>query len=99
MSRFLTAPSAQSRLFGATPWYVANKPNPTRLKSFVLANPDELGLDFQIYVGRNTFLDVVSDNVGLGDKAVLALIASLHPGTVIYSYFTNAQLMQELAGK
>ena len=81
--------------------YVPNKPNPVGLKSFVLANPDGLVLDFRVYVGKDTFSDVVSDNVGLGGKAVLALIASLRPGTVIYidRYFTTVQLMQELAGR
>ena len=83
--------------------YVPNKPNPIGLRSFVLANPDGLILDFRIYVGQDTFSDVSSERgvIGLGAKAVLALSSTLAAGTVIYCYryFTSIPLLDELTKK
>ena len=83
--------------------YVPNKPNPVGLKSFVLANPDGLVLDFRVYVGQATFADIKfdHDNIGLGAKVILALSSTLPAGTVIYCdrYFTTISLLSELAKK
>lgn len=79
--------------------YVPNKPNPVGLKSFVLANPDGLVLDFCVYAGKDTFVNVKSTNdKWLGGKAVVALVDSFTPGTVIYCdrYFTSLPLLSEL---
>lgn len=81
--------------------YCPNKPNPTGLKVFVLANPDGLILNLKVYQGSTTFPELVDTGFGLGECAVLKLSEVLVPGSVVYHdrYFTTVKLTEELLKK
>ncbi|CAH2091503.1 unnamed protein product [Euphydryas editha] len=70
--------------------YCPGKPNPVGLKTFVLATPEGLVCDFDIYQGNTTYPDFQDTNFGLSEKAVLSLTKDLVPGHIIYCdrYFT-----------
>lgn len=82
--------------------YCPGKPNPVGLKAFVLANPDGLITDFDVYQGsETTYPELKDSNFGLGEKAVLTLANSLVPGHILYfdRYFTSLKLAKELLAR
>lgn len=81
--------------------FVRGKPNPEGLKNFVCAAPDGLVLDFEIYQGKNTFLNENSKNLGIGPSAVIRLSETLKEGTHIFidRYFTTIPLLENMFDK
>lgn len=81
--------------------YVPNKPNPTGLKIFVLANPNGIVCNFDVYQGTTTYPNYENTNFGLGEKAVLNLSEDLAPGHILYfdRHFTTKKLVKELKGR
>lgn len=78
--------------------YVPNKPNPIGLKAFVLANPNGIVCDFEIYQGQNTFCEERAKGFNLAESAVLTMTRTLVPGHIIYHdrYFSTKKLCEEL---
>lgn len=81
--------------------FVRGKPNPEGLKNFVCATPKGLILDFEIYQGKNTFLQADVAEMGVGPSAVVRLSTTLLEGTHIYvdRYFTTVRLLEYLLNK
>lgn len=79
--------------------FVPRKPNPVGLKNFVLAAPDGLVLDFEIYQGKKTLL--FPGCSGIAESAVMRLSQSLSPGTKLFfdRYFTSSSLLDRLVDK
>ncbi|CAH2006542.1 unnamed protein product [Acanthoscelides obtectus] len=78
--------------------FVRGKPNPEGLKNFVVAAPDGLVVDFELYQGKNTFPDDSVKRLGVGPSAVVRLGRTLFPGTHVYCdrYFTTIPLLEYL---
>ena len=82
--------------------YVPGKPHPEGLKNFVLASPQGLVLDFEVYQGKKL------DDGGtegkpwtVGESVVLRLVQTLDQGTSVYfdRYFTTARLLEQLEAR
>ena len=85
--------------------FVRGKPNPTGLKNFIVASPEGLVLDFEIFQGKAALPGVADDEkrkagerLGIGGLTVMRLSDSLTSGNILYfdRYFTNLACMQEL---
>lgn len=78
--------------------YVPNKPNPVGLKAFVLANPNGVVCDFEIFQGSNSFQDEKAAGFSSMEGAILCLTRSLVPGHKIYfdRLFNTVKLADEL---
>ncbi|KAK9717947.1 Transposase IS4 [Popillia japonica] len=81
---------------------VKNKPNPEGLKSFVLATPDGLVLDFIVYQGLKTWpAGKPEPKLGIGGSVVKALATNVQPGHTVFMdrYFTNSRLLEYLGSE
>lgn len=81
--------------------FVPNKPNPVGLKAFVLANPNGVVCDLEIYQGGTTFPDERNAGFSLCESAVIGLTRSLVPGHKLYfdRYFSTLNLANELLAR
>lgn len=79
--------------------FVPGKPNPTGLKNFILASPQGLVLDFEIFQGKGSLAQ--KKKHGIGASVVLKLAATLPRGSSLYfdRYFTGTHLLESLAEK
>lgn len=78
--------------------YCPGKPNPVGIKAFVLANPNGMICDFNVYEGSTTYPQLEAADLGLGEKAVVSLTETLVPGHILYCdrFFTSQKLVEEL---
>ncbi|KAH7973889.1 hypothetical protein HPB49_006414 [Dermacentor silvarum] len=79
--------------------FVPGKPNPTGLKNFILASPQGLVLDFEIFQGKGSLAQ--KKQHGIGAAVVLKLAETLPCGSLLYfdRYFTGTHLLESLAEK
>lgn len=90
---------------GACPFrqYVPLKPNPVGMKNFVLASPDGIVLDFEVYQGAKTLSSQVQDSEGLGLGALVIkrLCETVHAGTKVYCdrFFTTTLAVDHMLKK
>ncbi|XP_050302048.1 piggyBac transposable element-derived protein 3-like [Anthonomus grandis grandis] len=64
--------------------FVRGKPDPKGLKNFVVAAPDGLVVDFELYQGKNTFPDDSVKRLGVGPFAVVRLGRTLFLESHVY---------------
>ena len=85
--------------------FVRGKPNPTGLNNFIVASPESLALDFEIFQAKAALPGVADDEKRKADDrlrirglTVIRLSDSLTSGNILYfdRYFTNLVCMQEL---
>lgn len=80
--------------------FVPSKPNPTGIKNFVLATPDGLALDFEVFRGANTFKDrpEIIKSMGLGACAVHRLSETLPTDCIIFTdkYFNGEKIFTHM---
>ncbi|KAH6926643.1 hypothetical protein HPB50_020842 [Hyalomma asiaticum] len=76
--------------------FVPGKPNPTGLKNFILASPQSLVLDFEIFQGKGS---LARNKHGIGAAVVLKLAVTLPHRSSLYfdRYFTGVPLLESLA--
>lgn len=81
--------------------YNPNKPNPLGLKVFVLATPQGIVIDFEIYQGDITLSEIRQLGFGLGEAVILRLTDELAPGHELFfdRFFTTVKLCDELLRK
>ena len=76
------------------------KPNPFGMKVFVLANPNDVILDFHAYTGEGTFRHLAQQvtDMGIGASAVITLLNNVPAGSSLYfdRYFTSEALLDYL---
>ncbi|KAM3858926.1 piggyBac transposable element-derived protein 3-like [Diretmus argenteus] len=90
---------------GACPYrqYVPLKPNPVHLKNFVVASPDGIILDFDVYRGAPALAAQVQDSegLGLGSLVVERLAKTLPAGTKVYCdwFFTSVKTLDRMLEK
>lgn len=78
--------------------YCPGKPNPTGIKAFVLANPNGLVCDIEVYQGKKM---LPTTGNSLAEEIVLTLTRTLVPGHILYfdRYFTTLRLAKLLNDK
>ena len=83
--------------------YLSMKPHPFGMKVFVLANPNGVILDFQVYIGQGTFSHLAYEitNMVIGASAVISLLDNVPAGSFLYfdRYFTSEALLDYLLEK
>ena len=85
-----------------TKQFVANKPNPIRLKNFVLCRKSGRALDFELYQGAGTGIPEKYKKLGLGLGASIVLRLSetvpkqINHKIVFDNYFTGMSLIHEI---
>lgn len=79
--------------------YVPGKPHPTGLKNFVVASPNGMVLNFEIYQDKSSLTNENTPKLGVGPSAVVHLARSLPQGTALFSdrYLSTMPLLGHFA--
>ncbi|KAG5880896.1 hypothetical protein JTB14_000982 [Gonioctena quinquepunctata] len=85
--------------------FVRGKPNPERLKNFVMTTPKGVPLDFYLYEGKGSSVDSclvkMPEKLDVGGRMVLKLTETLPIGVSVYPdrYFTSISLIDLLSSR